>query len=319
RPAPRSPAPPRVAPPAPRRRATRGGSPPRSPARGPRASPRSAPRPRARARAWPGLPGCRRSAPRVRPPAAGPPRAPATEPARARAAASGSSPCSRVTLRDAGGPARAGLVRRYEMRERLREEAVARQAGRRDAALDLARLALDLEQHVHGGIPLDPEHRLSQPVNLHRAVDPQRDREPQMLEQRDDGIGVADAGFDLRAVTVLPALRARPLPAQHAIRGRAVGRPKDAHPEHLVPRFHLARPIEAPIEHRAAKLEARARPLERAPQRREVVDPRLDLQLVGSSRADRAHGTKMASSTAPVFARSGNTRAAPAARSAATA
>src|SRR2546430_17182345 len=49
--------------------------------------------------------------------------------------------------------------------------------------------------------------------------------------------------------------------------------------------------------HRAAKLEPRARSLERAPQRRGVVDSRLDLQLVGGGGADRAHGAKMAVST----------------------
>src|SRR5438132_296324 len=318
RPAPRSVAPPRVAPPAPRRRATPGGSPRRAPARGPRAWPRPAPPPRARARVWPGLPECRRSAPRVRPRAAAPPRAPATEPARARAAASGSSPCSRLLLRDAGGPAGAGLVRRHEMRERLGEEVVAGQARRRDGALDLDRLALDLQQHVHRGIPLDSEDRLPQPVNLHRAVDPQRDREPQVLEHSDDRIGIADPRFDLGTVPVMPALRAWPLPAQHPERGRAVAGPEDAHPQHLVSRFQLAPPVEAPIEHRAAKLETRAGTLERALQRRGVVDPRLDFQLVGGSGADRNHAAKMASSTAAVFARSENTRAAPAARSAAT-
>src|SRR2546427_5835724 len=45
-----------------------------------------------------------------------------------------------------------------------------RSARRGDGALDLGRLALDLQQHVHDGIPLDPEDRLPQTVNLHRAV-----------------------------------------------------------------------------------------------------------------------------------------------------
>ena len=129
---------------------------------------------------------------------------------------------------------------------------------------------------------------------------------------------VGEAGFGFGAVAVRPALRVRPFPAQHAERGRAVGRLKNPQPQHLVAGGELTVPIEAPVQHGPAELEPGARALQGATHGVGVLDPSLDFQFVQWSGIARAHQAKMASSTASVSTSVANTRAAPAARRAAT-
>src|SRR6266536_1657836 len=313
--APRSRAPPPGAPPPPMRRARRAGL--RRRARHPtaRGPPPRAPHHPAPSRASPAARGCRPGAPTAPPAGAARARDRATAPAPGRAAASGSS--RERSSGEQGGAAGAGLVPGDEVRQRFGEKPVAIEPRGRDGPFDFPRLALDLEQHVHRGIPLEAQHRPSQAIDLHATVDAQRYRESQPLEDRHGGLGIRDARLGFRAVTITPALRWRALPPEHAVGSRAVGGPKHPQPQHFVAADERPFPVEAAVDHLTPERELGSGARERRPQAVGILDPRLDFELVRGRGRGRTHA-KMAFSTAAVSASVSNTYAAPAAASAAT-
>ena len=183
--------------------------------------------------------------------------------------------------------------------------------------LEAAWLALHLEEDVHVGIPLEPQHRVPQPVDLDAPIDAQRLGEAEPLEDRHHGIRISHVGLGLRAAPIWPLFRVPALPAEHTVRRSAGGRPEHPQPQDLVPIRQPVTAVEAPVEHVAPELEHRARTHQRGAQRGGIIDPRLDLELVDGCGRGPAHA-KMASRTAAVSASVANTYAAPAARSAAT-
>src|SRR5881394_1845008 len=153
-----------------------------------RAPRRRVPPRRARARRSPALRGCRRGAPTALPDVAPRPRDRAMAPARGREAASEYSCCRE--LRDLGGTAGAALVVGHEEGERFGEEAIARNTGRGDRALDGGGFTFDLHEHVHRGIPLDAHGRLGKPVFDDGSIDPHHHLVPQSGDDEGGGLGV---------------------------------------------------------------------------------------------------------------------------------
>src|SRR5205823_11364212 len=295
--------------------ATRGGSRTRAPAPARRGRPPPAPGPPAPSHASPDLRGGHRAAPTALPGGAAPAGARARTRAPAHVTASGSS--HRGSSCQQGGAAGAPLERGDEVRKRLRQKVLARDPGRRDRPLDTGRLALHLEEDVHVGIPLEPQHRVPQPVDLDAPIDAQRLGEAEPLEDGHHTIRISHAGLGLGAAPISPLFGVRALPAEHTVRRSAVGRLEHPQPQYLVPVGQPVAAVEAPVEHVAPELEDRAGTHERGAQRVGILDPRLDLELVDGYGRGPAHA-KMASSTAAVSASVANTYAAPAARRAAT-
>ena len=202
----------------------------------------------------------------------------------------------------------------HEVWQRLGQELITLETRRGDRPLDVRRLAFDLEEHVHRGIPLQAQHCQAEPVDLDAAVDAERDREPQAFEDRHHGRGSRDARLRFGAMSIHAALRGRPLPPEHAVRRRAVARDELTQAQHLVALDERAPLIEPPIDHVAPELERRARTGERGAHGVRIDHPRLDFELVhqrggvGRGRCGRSTThARMVSSTAAVSAREGKT------------
>src|SRR5206468_10732094 len=116
-------------------------------------------------------------------------------------------------------------------------------------------------------------------------------------------------------MAVLPALRVRPLEAEHAVGGGAIRGAVDPQPQHLVAALQPAFPVEPPVDHSATACGDGAGPPQGLPQRPGVLHTGFDLQLVGGRGPAQA---KNASRSAAVSASVAKTCVAPAALSAPT-
>src|SRR5437773_6146880 len=203
------------------------------------------------------------------------------------------------------------------MWECVSQEPVARKSGGAYGAFDRLRLALDLDQHIHCGIPLDSHHRAGHPVLRDLTIDAQDDLVAKALEDDACGLRLRDLRLVLLAMLIAVADADRPFPPQDA-EGRRTGlRAKYAQPQHLVVPFELALAIVAPVDHLAAKHELAARFHDRGFERGRIVHARFQLELVRGLLRGEFHENS-ASSTACVSPRSAKTWVAPAARSAGT-
>src|SRR6266511_2199275 len=121
------------------------------------------------------------------------------------------------------------------MRQGFGQEALARQTGGAYGTLDRGRCALDFDEHVHRGIPLDSHRRAAETVFRDLAIDAQRLLVTEALEDDARLLRRTDLDFVLLTMLVTATHADGPFPSHDAERllpppGPPGGGPVDPQP-----------------------------------------------------------------------------------------